>query len=75
MASENISLGTVKNGGSTQVQSTYFRGDDDNFPRDGSQVEAKYMGTIADQHDMTVLGRTQVLRVRIPQVLIDHPLE
>lgn len=73
MASENISLGTVKNGGSTQAQSTYFHGDDDNFPQDGSQVEAKYVGTIADQHDMTVLGRTQVLRVRNTPVLIDQP--
>jgi len=73
MASENISLGTVKNGGDTQVQSTFIHDDDNNFPQDGSQVEAKYMGTIADQHDMTVLGRTQVLRVRNAPVLIDQP--
>ena len=73
MASENISLGTVKNGGDTQVQGTFIRADDDNFPQDGGQVEAKYMGTIADQHDMTVLGRTQVLRVRNAPVLIDQP--
>jgi hypothetical protein len=73
MASENISLGTVKNGGDTQVQSTPIRDDDDNLPQDGSQVKAKYMGTIADQHDMTILGRTQVLRVRNAPALIDQP--
>ena len=26
-------------------------------------IESKYMGTDADRHDMTVLGRKQVLRV------------
>lgn len=29
-----------------------------------SPIESKYMGTDADRHDMTVLGRRQVLRVR-----------
>ena len=29
-------------------------------------VEPKYMGTIADQRDMNVLGRAQVLRVSLP---------
>ena len=28
-------------------------------------VEPKYMGTIADQKDMNVLGRVQVLRVSL----------
>ena len=33
---------------------------------DGSLIEGKYMGTEADRHDMTVLGRRQVLRVSRP---------
>lgn len=28
-----------------------------------SPIEGKYMGTDSDRHDMTVLGRKQVLRV------------
>lgn len=31
---------------------------------EGSPIEAKYMGTDSDRHDMIVLGRKQVLRVR-----------
>lgn len=30
---------------------------------EGSPIEGKYMGTESDRHDMTVLGRKQVLRV------------
>ena len=30
---------------------------------EGTHIESKYMGTAADRHDMTVLGRKQVLRV------------
>ena len=33
---------------------------------EGSFIESKYMGTSADRHDMTVLGRRQVLRVCPP---------
>ena len=32
--------------------------------RGGAAVEVKYLGTDADRHDMVVLGRKQVLRVR-----------
>lgn len=31
---------------------------------EGSHIKIKYMGTDADRHDMVVLGRKQVLRVR-----------
>ena len=31
---------------------------------DESPIESKYMGTDSDRHDMIVLGRKQVLRVR-----------
>jgi len=31
------------------------------------EVEAKYLGTAADQSEMRVLGRRQVLRVQIPK--------
>lgn len=31
---------------------------------EGSPIEGKYMGTDTDRHDMIVLGRKQVLRVR-----------
>ena len=34
--------------------------------RSGAVVEVKYLGTDADCHDMIVLGRKQVLRVRSP---------
>lgn len=30
---------------------------------EGTSIEAKYLGTDADRHDMIVLGRKQVLRV------------
>lgn len=33
---------------------------------EGGSIESKFMGTEADRHDMTVLGRRQVLRVRRP---------
>lgn len=31
---------------------------------EGSPIKSKYMGTDSDRHDMIVLGRKQVLRVR-----------
>jgi len=60
MGTENISLGSIKNGSSTRVQN----GDEEDYAQDGTFVAAKYMGTVTDQHEMSVLGRTQVLRVR-----------
>ena len=30
---------------------------------EGTHIESKYMGTATDRHDMTMLGRKQVLRV------------
>lgn len=32
---------------------------------EGTYIETKYLGTDADRHDMIVLGRKQVLRVRL----------
>lgn len=51
-----------KDGG--QVDS-FMVGDDDNRPN-GFKLAPKYMGTIADKEDMSVLGKSQVLRVRSP---------
>ena len=34
-----------------------------------SPIQGKYMGTDSDRHDMYVLGRKQVLRVRISPAL------
>jgi hypothetical protein len=59
MGSENISLGSVKD--SAVVKNSSVQGEVDA----GAYVDAKYMGTRADQHEMRALGRTQVLRVRI----------
>jgi hypothetical protein len=60
MGTDNISLGNIKNGSSTHVQN----GDEEDYAQDGTFVAAKYMGTVTDQREMSVLGRTQVLRVR-----------
>jgi hypothetical protein len=61
MGSEAYSLGGIKNGTETRVQETSLR--DGDFLA-GASVEAKYMGTITDQREMSILGRAQVLRVR-----------
>ena len=66
MGAETISLTDVKNGTNTHVHNSVVQGGDDDAQHAG-QVEAKYMGTITDQREMSVLGRTQVLRVRTPQ--------
>jgi hypothetical protein len=68
MGSENI-----KNDVDTHVQNTYVV--DDDFPHHGSMVDAKYMGTVTDQHEMSILGKTQVLRVRMRrfQLSISRP--
>jgi hypothetical protein len=64
MGSETHSIGSIKNGTETRVQETALQ--DGDFPQPGAYVEAKYMGTIVDQREMSMLGRVQVLRVRIP---------
>jgi hypothetical protein len=71
MGSENISHGNVKNGGDTHVQSILGRGDDD--PQYGTLVAIKYRGTISDQREMSVLGRAQVLRVRMRRPQLTNP--
>ena len=64
MDSEAYSPGDIKNGTETGVQETSLR--DGDVLLAGASVEAKYMGTITDQHEMSMLGRAQALRVRIP---------
>ena len=64
MGSEAYSLGGIKNGTETRVHETILR--DGGFLPAGASVEAKYMGTITDQREMSMLGKAQVLRVRIP---------
>lgn len=44
------------------VQGSYVK-DEEFGPGKKALVEGKYQGTVADQHDMSVLGRDQVLRV------------
>ncbi len=46
------------------IQTSYINDDDFVDQHDGPfNLARKYMGTAADQHDMSVLGRNQVLRV------------
>lgn len=59
MAFGNIVPGQIKSGG--QVQSS--AAGDVEYAHKG-RVAPKYMGTLADQRDMSALGREQVLRVR-----------
>jgi hypothetical protein len=66
MGSETIYLSEVKNGADAHVQNNVVQDGEDDAQHAG-QVEAKYMGTVTDQREMSVLGRTQVLRVRTPQ--------
>ncbi len=54
MESASISQSRVKNDRSQQ---------DGEHGHSGSHLQVKYMGTIADQQDMSALGKTQVLRV------------
>jgi hypothetical protein len=65
MGSETHSSGSDKNGVETHVQETALP-DREDFPHAGAYIEAKYMGTIADQREMSMLGRVQVLRARTP---------
>jgi len=44
------------------VQGSYVK-DEEFGPGKMALVEGKYQGTVADRHDMSVLGRDQVLRV------------
>jgi hypothetical protein len=64
MRSDVYSIGSTKNGGETRVLESAVQ--DGDFAQAGTYVEAKYMGTLADQREMSMLGRTQVLRVRNP---------
>ena len=72
MGSETISLEDIKSGADAHVQNSVVQ-DGEEDARHGAQVEAKYMGTITDQREMSILGRTQVLRVRMPQTELPYP--
>ena len=72
MGSETISLSDIKNGTDAHVQNTVVQDGEDDAQHAG-QVAAKYMGTITDQREMSILGRTQVLRVRMPQTESPYP--
>jgi hypothetical protein len=72
MGSETISPSDIKNGTDARVQNSVVQdGEDD--AQHAAQVKAKYMGTITDQREMSILGRTQVLRVRMPQTESPYP--
>ena len=64
MRSQDISLGGFKNGKDACVPNSFIQ-DEEDHAQHGAHVEAKYMGTVVDQREMSVLGRTQVLRVWI----------
>lgn len=53
-----------KGPGNGNIQGSYVN-DDEFVDRHGGPIEVKYMGTAADAHDMSVLGRDQLLRVSI----------
>jgi hypothetical protein len=72
MGSETTSLKNIKNGSDAHVQHSVVQ-DGENYAQHGAHVEAKYMGTIIDQREMSILGRTQVLRVRMPQTESPYP--
>jgi len=40
------------------------------FDHDISHVAEKYRGSAADEHDMTMLGKKQVLRVQYPPIRV-----
>lgn len=52
----------LRSGNDSQMTATADDHDEENFPRKGL-VAPRYMGTVADQKDMSALGRVQVLRV------------
>jgi hypothetical protein len=72
MGSKNIAVGDIKNGGDIHVRSIF--GGDDVYPQHGTQVAAKYMGSVTDQREMSVLGKAQVLRVRVPRSQLTNTL-
>ena len=61
MESKNIQLDSFKGRGNGDVRTTYVG--DEEYLGQAHHVSPKYQGTAADQRDMSVLGRDQVLRV------------
>lgn len=63
MDQKGIHLNDIKGSDNGTVQSAYVR--DEEYLGSGNVglVAAKYQGTAADQRDMSVLGRDQLLRV------------
>lgn len=63
--------------GSTAVELTEAQGSSSPvgakaFVETVSNVPERYRGTSADQHDMSVMGKKQVLRVRLSRIVSDH---
>lgn len=60
MESKNIQLDSFKGRSNGDVRTTYVG--DEEYLGQAHHVSPKYQGTLADQRDMSVLGRDQVLR-------------
>lgn len=66
MESKGVQMDEYKGDANGTVQGSYVNDEDFVDQHDGTfNLARKYMGTAADQHDMSVLGRNQVLRVSI----------
>lgn len=66
MESKNIQLGSFNGRSNGDVRTTYVG--DEEYLGQAAHVSPKYQGTAADQRDMSVLGRDQVLRVNSQKV-------
>lgn len=80
MESKGVKMDDYKGDANGTVQASYVNDEDFVDQHDGTfNLARKYIGTAADQHDMSVLGRDQVLRVSMlltsmPCALfVDHP--
>ena len=62
MDQKGIRLDDIKGDGNGTVQSGYVKDEEYLATGTANHVEPKYHGTAADQRDMSVLGREQVLR-------------
>lgn len=64
-----------KGAGNGNVNSSYV-GDDDFIDRPNAtkNLDLKYLGSPADKHDMSILGRDQVLRVSMLHTLLSTVL-
>lgn len=64
MEAKGVQMDEDKGPRNGNIETSYINDDDFVDQHDGAfNLARKYMGTAADQHDMSVLGRNQVLRV------------